>query len=95
MATIFFAGDGITKEVPDGTRLQDAIDAARASILFGCREGSCATCMIVVLEGADCLNPPTSDEQMTLLPSELEDGIRLACQCVVKGGRVAVKASDS
>lgn len=94
MATIFFAADGIRTEVGNGSRLQDAIDSAGASILFGCREGNCATCMIHVDAGMENLNPPTDEEQMTLLPSELEEGVRLACQCRVLGGEVKVRAAD-
>jgi ferredoxin len=93
MATIFFAGDGIEREVADGTKLQDAIDEAGASIMFGCREGNCATCMITVHEGMEFLNKPTSEEQMTLMPDELEDNIRLACQCKVSGGRISIEAA--
>ncbi len=93
MATIFFAGDGIEREVADGTKLQDAIDDAGASIMFGCREGNCATCMITVKEGMEHLNPPTQEEEMTLMPDELEDSIRLACQCTIKGGRISIEAA--
>lgn len=93
MATIFFAGDSIEREVADGSRLQDAIDDAGASIMFGCREGNCATCMITVHEGMENLNPPTQEEEMTLMPDELEDNIRLACQCRIKGGRISIEAA--
>ncbi len=94
MATILFAESGLTVEVADGTRLQDAIDKNRVDIPFGCREGACATCMIEITEGAEALNPVTDNEEMTLMPDELEAGLRLACQCVVSGGKVGIKVSD-
>jgi ferredoxin len=95
MATIHFAGDdNFERTVEDGTRLQDAIDASGADIQFGCREGSCATCMIEVVEGMENLNGHTEAEETTLLPEELEGNIRLACQCRVSGGRVSIQRSD-
>ena len=95
MATIFFAGDDqIEHEVADGTRLQDAIDECGADILFGCREGACATCMIEIVEGSENLNPINENEEATLMPEELESGVRLACQCVIRGGRIVIKSAD-
>lgn len=95
MATIIFAEDGIEFEVPDGTKVQDVVDRNDANILFGCREGACATCMIRINEGAEFLNPVTENEEMTLMPDELEDGLRLACQCTVTGGRVSIQPADA
>lgn len=95
MATIFFAEDGIEVEVADGTKLQDAIDEAGASVMFGCREGNCATCMVTINEGMEFLNKPTEEEEMSLMPDELEDSIRLACQCKVSGGRVSLQAAPA
>jgi ferredoxin len=94
MAKVSFPEDSITIEVEDGSRLQDAIDESGADIPFGCREGNCATCMIEVLDGMDNLNGHTSQEEVTLLPDELEQNIRLACQCVVKEGEVKVKQAE-
>jgi ferredoxin len=50
--------------------------------------------MIQVTEGMDNLNPPTEAEQTTLLPEEVEQGVRLACQCRVQSGRVTVERAD-
>lgn len=94
MAKLIFPDDDITIEVEDGSRLQDAIDESGADIPFGCREGNCATCMIEVLDGMENLNEHTSQEKVTLLPDELEQNIRLACQCKVKSGEVKVKQAD-
>lgn len=95
MATIFFAEDGFEKEVADGTKLEQAIDEFGASIMFGCRDGNCATCMIKVNEGMENLNKVTEEEEMTLMPDELDDQLRLACQCVIKGGRISIQAAPS
>ena len=95
MARIDFAGDKpMSVEVPDGTPLQQAIDQHGADIMFGCREGNCATCMIDVLSGPENLSPPTDAEETTLMPDELERNIRLACQCRVQGGAVTIRRSE-
>lgn len=94
MATIIFADEGRSIEVPDGSRLQDAIDQAEADIPFGCREGDCATCIIEVLEGMDQLGPPNGNEAVTLMDDELERGLRLACQCRVSSGSVKIRPAE-
>lgn len=95
MARIHFEGSKkMSVDVADGTPLQQAIDAHGADIMFGCREGNCATCMIDVLGGHENLNAPTDAEETTLLPDELERHIRLACQCRVVGGEVTVRRSE-
>lgn len=95
MATVYFAGlDNKEHDVPDGTLLQQIIDKSGADIPFGCREGSCATCMIEVLAGMEFLNPPTDAEQTTLMPDELAQNVRLACQCRVSGGRIEIQKFD-
>ncbi len=95
MATVHFPEDDLVAELKDGGRLQDAIDASGADIPFGCREGNCATCMIHVVSGKENLNPVTEAEEITLMPDEIEQGIRLACQCIVKGGEVSVRQADA
>lgn len=95
MARVVFPQDNIEVDVQDGSRLQDAIDNSGADIPFGCREGNCATCMIEVKEGMEFLNDPTAAEKVTLLAEELEQNIRLACQCRVSGGTVCIKQADA
>lgn len=95
MARVEFPQDKIAVDVEDGSRLQDAIDSSGADIPFGCREGNCATCMIEVLSGMENLNPPTAAEKVTLLAEEIEQNIRLACQCRISGGAITVKQADA
>lgn len=95
MARIYFAGDdNFEKEFADGVSLQEAIDKSGADIMFGCREGACATCMIEVLSGMENINPPTDNEKTTLLPEELRRNVRLACQCRVKGGAIRIQRAE-
>ena len=94
MAKVIFADEGTEIEVPDGSRLQDAIDEAEADIPFGCREGECATCIVEVLSGAEFLGEPNEEERLTLMEDELERGVRLACQCKVSGGTVSLRPAE-
>lgn len=95
MAIVHFAGsDNFEREFPDGAPLQNAIDSSKADIMFGCREGSCATCMIEVLSGRENLSPATDEEKTTLLDDELAKGIRLACQTRVLRGRISIRRAD-
>ena len=94
MATIFFADEGTEITVADGASVKDAVDEHGAEIPFGCREGACATCVIRVKEGAEFLNSLTENEEMTLLPNEIEEGLRLACQLTVSGGRISIQPAE-
>lgn len=94
MATVIFADEGTSIEVPDGSRLQDAIDEAGADIPFGCREGDCATCIIEVISGMEFLGTPNENEEVTLMDDERERGIRLACQCRISSGSVTIRPAE-
>ncbi len=94
MATVNFAAESRSIEVPDGTRLQDAIEQAGAEIDFGCREGECATCIIEVLDGVENLGAPNENEELTLMPEELERNVRLACQCRIAAGSVTIRPAE-
>ena len=94
MAIVTFVEEGRSIEVADGSRLQDAIDEAEAEIEFGCREGECATCIIEVVEGMEFLGTPNENEQLTLMPDEIERGVRLACQCRVARGRIVIRPAE-
>lgn len=94
MAKVIFVDEGTSVEVPDGTRLQDAIDQVGADIPFGCREGDCATCLIQVVDGVENLGAPNENEEVTLMDDELAAGLRLACQCRVHGGTVSIRPSE-
>ena len=85
MATIRFEGE--EREIADGTGVLKVCE--EMGMPFGCTDGLCGTCMCDVVEGMDNLEPLNEKEQ----DMELEDGERLACQCVVKAGVVVFKVS--
>ena len=83
MATIRFEGD--EREVPDGSSVQKVCE--ELGMPFGCTEGLCGTCLCVVREGADNLEPLNEKEE----DMEMEADERLACQCIIKAGLVEFK----
>lgn len=76
--------DGKSREVPDGDAIMPF--AEDLGVPFGCTEGICATCVIIVEEGMDNLMPMTNAERaMGLGKNE-----RLACQAHLREGLVKV-----
>lgn len=47
---------------------------------YGCGMGKCTKCKSRILSGAEHLAEPNWKEKKLLLPEELEEGCRLACQ---------------
>jgi ferredoxin len=55
---------------------------------FGCRVGTCGTCVVRVLEGLDLLEDPLQMEEDTLARISETEGapLRLACRATLKDG---------
>ncbi len=87
-----FVADGIVRDVPFGTLLQDLVRDLEVSLLFGCRRGTCGTCLVRV-EGET--SPATRLEQETVLILGAEPGDRLACRLVVIGDLKISPASST
>jgi ferredoxin len=79
-------GPGTAADAPEGGRLVDVCDDARAPVAFSCRSATCATCRVAVIEGADLLDPPNADERELLDLLGAPRSHRLACQAVVRPG---------
>ena len=75
-----------TSDAPDGGRLLDLCDEARASVPFSCRSANCGTCRVDVLEGETLLDPPSDDERETLAFFGDPPSRRLACVATVRPG---------
>lgn len=73
------------KEVPDNTQMQ--IIEELFFVPFGCTEGICGTCKIEVIEGMENLSEKSEQEKLM----NLEENIRLACQCRINNGSVKIK----
>ena len=80
MATIRFEGE--EREIADGSSVQELCE--EMGLPFGCTEGLCGTCRSTIIEGMKNLGPLNDREE----DMGLEDGERLACQCVIISGSV-------
>ena len=85
MPKITLAANGQTYEVPEGTSFLEFCQANNAPHDFGCTVGSCGTCRLELLEGAENVSPPSEDERETLeMCTDLETA-RLGCQLLIQG----------
>jgi len=90
-------GDITQVEVEENQLLLDALDVQGVKLPRGCMAGSCGTCRVEVLEGADNLSDPSFVESDTITHihhsyKEAYDEdylagmqIRLTCRAKVKG----------
>jgi ferredoxin len=85
MPKITFSDSDETIEVPMGESLLDACEEHGAPIPFGCTSGVCGTCICVLEDGEDQVNPIEDDEERTVESTTDTAGARLACQLVVNG----------
>jgi ferredoxin len=69
-----------------GDRLLDLCDAVAAPVPFSCRDASCGTCLVRVLEGAALLAPPNLHEARLLVRLGGGPDARLACQARIARG---------
>lgn len=76
---------GETLQVEEQRKLSELLDVLNSPVLFGCRTGICATCMVRVVDGMDHLPPLTEDEQEVVEVYDGDEQCRLACQLYLKG----------
>ncbi len=61
----------------------------------GCRDSSCGTCRVEVLEGAELLSPQGDEERRTLAAKGHDGALRLACRIrILGGGTIRVRAVE-
>jgi ferredoxin len=94
---IFESLDGVALVVaaPDGGRVIDLCDDHDAPVPFSCRNASCGTCRLHVLEGAPLLEPAAKHEiELLQLMGDDPASHRLACQARLRpgAGRIRVRA---
>jgi uncharacterized 2Fe-2S/4Fe-4S cluster protein (DUF4445 family) len=69
------------------TSVRDALDATELRVRAACcGHGGCGACQIRTVSGE--FNQPTLVERQKLLPEDLADGIRLACQLRILGDSI-------
>lgn len=85
MPTITYQKTGQTFEVEAGASYLEFCQENDVPQDFGCTVGSCGTCRVVLVEGADQVDPATDDEKDTVEMCTDEAGARLGCQLTVRG----------
>ncbi len=80
-----------TVMVTTGTRIIEVSEREGSGIVYGCREGDCATCIMDVVEGWENLSQPSVVEDRILRENAAGRHQRLACQAQILGGKVSVK----
>ncbi len=79
-------GPAVAAEAPEGGSLLDLCDEAHAPIPFSCRSATCGTCRVVVMQGAQLLEPARADERDVLAIFDAPPSHRLACQARLARG---------
>ncbi len=85
MPKITYAHTGQSFEVPAGTSYLEFCQGTRVPQDFGCTVGSCGTCRVEVVSGAESLDPITDEERETVEMCTDQEGVRLGCQLVIRG----------
>lgn len=92
MTTIQFITDGKSATAEKKKQLQEVCDETGSSIPFGCKVGTCGTCVVKVLRGMETLSKVNLFERNRLGDSRIREGHRLACQCeIIADGELAVE----
>jgi ferredoxin len=92
MPRITFHNDDLTVEAEPGTTLSLVAFRSEAGLPFGCRSGTCGTCVLTVVEGEEGLDEPGFVEADTLaVCGETEPGRRLGCQIIVRDADLGVE----
>ena len=71
------------KAIDRSLSLSEAFDATDSPLLFGCRTGICATCLVEV--SGEVLPPSEEELEILELYADGQENIRLACQLVLQG----------
>jgi len=85
----FVTGESI--DVLEGDLLSESLDVTNSPILFGCRTGICATCLVRVVSGSEYLPDVDEDEEEVLEVYAEAENCRLACQLSLSGGPVELE----
>lgn len=86
--------DFLAINVKPGKTIQDIVEASGSALPFGCRDGECGTCVVMIESGMDYLSPVTDKEKAVLKTlNESNPKARLACQMkiVAPNGLVRIK----
>ena len=85
MPKLTFQKSNQTFEVPSGTKFVEFCEDHPGLHDFGCQVGSCGTCVLTFVSGADKVDPLSKDELETIEMCTDVAGARLGCQLVIRG----------
>lgn len=85
MPKLTFLRSNRSFDVPAGTRFLEFCDEHPGLHDFGCQSGSCGTCVLALVTGAENVNPASRDESDTLEMCTDVAGARLGCQLEIRG----------
>lgn len=86
--------DFLAINVIPGKTIQDIVEASGSALPFGCRDGECGTCVVMIESGMDYMSPLTDKEKAVLKTlNESNPKARLACQMkvIAPNGLVRIK----
>lgn len=86
--------DFLAINVKPGKTIQDIVEASGSALPFGCRDGECGTCVVLIESGMDFLSPMTDKEKAVMKTiGEPSPKARLACQMKIiePNGMVRIK----
>jgi ferredoxin len=82
---VVLARQGRTITVAEHVSVLDAVNAAGANVLSTCREGTCGTCEVRVLEGV-----PEHRDSVLSLEERLENASMMTCVSRCRGSRLVL-----
>jgi len=93
MPKVTFLKTGDVLECEPGTSFLDLCQENGAPHEFGCTVGSCGTCRLEIVEGAENVQAPSDEERETVEMCTDVEGARLGCQLTIQGD-IAVRPVD-
>lgn len=84
-ARIHFLLEDMIVEAPVDTAFDDIVNASGADVTFGCKNGTCGTCRIKVVDGAEHISAMEREEKDFLESLGSSTAERLGCQIKIKG----------
>ncbi len=79
MIKVTVVNEGVSFEVPKDSKIVDYLPD-ECNMLFGCRKGSCGTCVCTVRKGEELLVPITLKEEESVRKAGGSPNQRLTCQ---------------
>lgn len=86
--------DFLALNVKPGKTIQDIVEASGSALPFGCRDGECGTCVVMIETGMEYLSELTDKEKAVMkMLNESNPKARLSCQMkiVAPNGLIRLK----